>query len=288
MRFLRKCIVVSALSVGGLGLSANLATSDIIATLKNAPQAAVPAPPPQSQTRITLSVPFNELADLLSQFEFKIHGQGTVIVGYEGLITIDKVSVLHSADSHFPLRLNAPFHVVGKIGALSIDETGIATVNVDITIGNAWCPLVGFDNPSVTLDHSVPTPAGFGIGSISNYIATNILGHELRQQLTCATVKGFLAQAWRAVSVPITVAGNTLQLGVRPQEISLSDIDVKNDRVIFNAVITSAMTLKATPDNQQGLSIPLPNPKKIPLPATLRGHDYEGTISGSFSSDGQQ
>jgi hypothetical protein len=290
MRPLPKFFALVVLLIGGTALAVRPAVSDIAATLKSAPQpAAAAASPPQSQTRVTMSVPFDKLSDLLNQFVFKIHGQGNAaFLSYDGVVTIDKVSVAHSSDSHYPLRLDAPFHVIGKIGTLPIDETGTATINLDITIGNAWCPLIEFDSPSVTLSRSVPVPAGFGIPSIPEYIATNLLGHELKQQLTCETVKSFLGEAWRTISLPLTVAGNTLYLRVMPRAVSVSDVTVTNDRVIFNSIVTSEMTLKTTPDKQPEPSISLPNPKKIPAPAALQGHDYEGMISGAFGTSDHQ
>lgn len=290
MRVLLKFLALFVLLTTGPTLAVRPAAAEISATLKSAPQAAAsPIPPPQSQTRITMSVPFERLSDLLSEFEFKIHGQGTAaFLRYDGVITIDKVSVAQSSDSHYPLRLSAPFHVVGQIGALPIDEIGTATVSLDIAIGNAWCPLIEFDSPAVTLSRSVPVPAGFGISSIADYIATNLLGRELKQQLTCETVKGFLGGAWRSVSLPITVAGNTLYLGMTPRTISVSDVSVTQDRIVFNVIVTSAMTLRTMAGKQPAPSISLPNPQKISPPTALHGDDYEETISGTFGSSPHQ
>jgi hypothetical protein len=281
-------LLIVAVVAGAAALTVQQAASDITATSQNLPQpAAGAAGPSQSQIRVAISVPFAKLSELLSEFEFKFHGQGTSgLLSYDGVVTINKVSVAKSPNPQHPLRLNAPFHATGKIGQFPINQTGDASVDLAITIGNAWCPLVEIGDPLVTLSQPAPLPAGFGAASISEFVASNLLGHELKQQLTCETVKGLLQNVWRIVSLPVSVATNTMYIGITPQAISVSDVSVANDRVIITVIVTSVMTLRTTPLPEPLIS--LPNPKKISLPEPPKGNDYEGSISGSFSPGNRQ
>lgn len=275
----RRCIFVALLLPSLLTAtrvdSAILMKARSADTIEKTEEKAGNQPPPAGELALNVSLPLDKVSQLLNRFEFKLQSQGTVagFVRYKGTLTVEKITLSASGNARFPLRVVAPFRLVGTLAGAALDQSGQTTIDVGTDIGSDWCPVLAFDEATVEFrDKAVLPPAvDKSIPSLGEFVATQFVNKEIKKNITCEAIKTGIGKVWKPVSMPVTAAGRTFFLSLDPQSFSASKLAVENDRLAMSLTLKSLAMISSKAPSLK--TKPLPAPAAITLRSPSRQTD---------------
>lgn len=224
-------------------------------------KAAAPAPHKAAELAVNVSLPFEKIAQLINQFEYRFQAKGKAaagLVSYNGTLTMGNVTLAPSGQTQFPLRAVAPFKLVATVGGFPVARSGDATIDFAFDVGSDWCPVLKFGEPSVNFTEkaALPSKVEKSIPSFSEFVASKFLRSELQANVTCDVIKKEIAKLWGPVTLPVTAAGRKFFLKLEPQSFAVSRIAVDADKISFSLSLGALTTVAAK----------APKPKKAQLP----------------------
>ena len=247
---------------------ANVSNADIAVAPREsgvAAEALAAAAPNDSRLSLALNIPFSKLASTVNQFVFTFHekSEPNAFPQYDVTIQVDRVKV--SASPSTPSRgflVEAPVRLSGSAPLISLPATATVTADLAIGIGfddKNWCPLVEVKSLDIEL-------AG---GGLFSSIIKQRVRTALEQMLSCESVRSAIGQSWHTFDLPVQMGGSTLFSRFSPGTISLTEVEIINDRLRFKVEVAGQTSISS---KQPG-----PVTKQLPAPKQLNGAQFGST-----------
>lgn len=258
------CVIVAAMSIISAAEAAIIVkprTGPVeVDAEERAGRRPQPAAPKPAELAVNVSLPFDKLAALINQFDFRFQAKDDEgALTYDGTLALGKVRLGASGETQFPLRAIAPFRLTGKLIGVSVTINGEATIDFALDVGSDWCPIVKFGEASIAFTERalLPRKVTNALTHPREFIAGKFLTKELQAHATCELIKKEIARAWGPITLPMTLGAKKLFLRLDPQSLALSRFAVGTDAVSFSL---SVGALTAVSDKA-------PAAKKAALPA---------------------